>query len=117
MEDGTWKSINTRRCGPKISHLIFDDDLLLFGQAYLKQMQVVKHILDTFYGMSGQRINFDKSTIFFSKNTPASCRHHILQMIGMKETMSLGLNLGTPLTRRSPKAKENHHLIDKVKQR
>lgn len=31
MEDGTWKSIKADRSGPKISHLMFIDGLILFG--------------------------------------------------------------------------------------
>lgn len=53
VEDGTWKSIKAGRSGPKISHLMFADNLLLFGQASVKKMQVVKHIFDTLCGMLG----------------------------------------------------------------
>lgn len=85
VDDGTWKSIKASRYGPKISHLMFVDNLLLFGQSFVKKMQVVKRILDNFCGMSWQRINFEKSTIIFSKNTTTSCRNQMLQKAGMKE--------------------------------
>jgi hypothetical protein len=33
VEEGKWRGIQAGRTGPMISHLMFADDLLLFGEA------------------------------------------------------------------------------------
>lgn len=33
VEKGNWKGIKAKRNGPKVSHLMFIDDLLIFGKA------------------------------------------------------------------------------------
>jgi hypothetical protein len=52
VNDGEWKGIKVGRSGPSISHLMFADDLLLFGQATEQQMNCVTRILDQFCSLS-----------------------------------------------------------------
>ncbi|MCH81648.1 putative ribonuclease H protein, partial [Trifolium medium] len=51
---GKWRGIKAGRAGPMVSHLMFADDLLLFGEASEKQMQCVLDILNEFCSLSGQ---------------------------------------------------------------
>ena len=60
-----WEPITLGRNGPKISYLCFADDLVLFAKASLDQVQVVKGILDLFCNSSGQKVNLNKSYVFF----------------------------------------------------
>ncbi|XP_028114340.1 uncharacterized protein LOC114312309 [Camellia sinensis] len=54
------------RAGPRLSNLFFADDSLLFTCANMEKVQVLTHI---FYEQaSGEKINLDKSTMFFSKS-------------------------------------------------
>lgn len=69
VEDGKWKCMKIGRQGPKISYLMFADNLLLFGKATEDHMRLVKKILDNFCDMPGQRISYEKSIIYFSKST------------------------------------------------
>lgn len=39
VEDSSWKPIYVFRAGPKVSHLMFSDDLLLFGVAFVNQVE------------------------------------------------------------------------------
>lgn len=52
--------------GPGLNHLFFADDLLLFVEAREDQLMCLKEGLDIFCSCLGQRINFHKSSIFFS---------------------------------------------------
>lgn len=56
-----------RRC-PTISHSFFADDTMVFGGSRLEEVEEWKHILDLYCQASGQRINFDKSSLRFSSN-------------------------------------------------
>lgn len=57
------------RNGPSITHLLFADDSLLFCKADTKHIQCLKQILQKFEVSSGQKVNLEKSFVFFSKNT------------------------------------------------
>lgn len=52
---------------PAVNHLLFADDSLLFVRASVEGAGEVADILDSYCQASGQRINLDKSSVFFSK--------------------------------------------------
>ncbi|CAI8609513.1 unnamed protein product [Vicia faba] len=74
---------------PKMSHLMFEDNLILFGKASEAQIQIVMDILNLFCKALGQRVSMDKSNIVFFCITPATTRRQILAKFGFKETSSL----------------------------
>lgn len=45
---GEWKPLISGRQGPTVSHLLFDDDLLLFISASVSQVQVVNMTINEF---------------------------------------------------------------------
>ena len=51
--------------GPHLSHLCFVDDIILFAKATKNQVKAIQEILELFCRSSGQRINSNKSCIFF----------------------------------------------------
>jgi hypothetical protein len=114
VNQGEWKPIKVGRNGPSVSHLMFDDDLLLFGQATVLQMQCVMRILDEFCTLSGQRVSNEKTSIMFSKNVPRSVRSQLIGLSGFREAASLGKYLGVPLTGRAPRRADFHYIIEKV---
>lgn len=50
---GRWKALQASHGGPKISHLIFADDVVLFTEAALDQARVIQDCLDRFCSTSG----------------------------------------------------------------
>lgn len=56
VDEGEWEPMKAGRNGPNISHLMFADDLLLFGIASDSQMQCVLRVLNNFCLMSRQQI-------------------------------------------------------------
>jgi hypothetical protein len=103
IDKGEWKPMRAGRHGLVISHLMFADDLLIFGQATEEGMTTVMHVLNKFCNMSGQQVNYDKSSIFFSRNVPESKRAALSNISGLKETKNLGKYLGVPALGRAPR--------------
>jgi hypothetical protein len=48
-----------------VNHLLFADDNMLFFKASVEGAKEVKEVLAKYCNASGQRINMDKSSIFF----------------------------------------------------
>ncbi|KAL4302703.1 hypothetical protein GQ457_10G008000 [Hibiscus cannabinus] len=53
------------RNGPRINHLLFADDSLIFLRNSANEALRLKHVLHIYGQASGQRVNYDKSAIFF----------------------------------------------------
>ena len=54
---------------PRVTNLLFANDSLMFYQATPKEGEVVAKILQNYERASGQSINLEKSSAFFSSNT------------------------------------------------
>jgi hypothetical protein len=114
VSEGKWIGIKAGRRGPMVSHLIFADDLLLFGEASERQMKAVIETLECFCSMSGQKVSQDKTSIIFSKNVAKGMRLKLLQISGFKETNDFGKYLGVPLLGRAPKKTDYQYILDQV---
>ena len=93
---GNISGVRARVAGPKISHLLFADDTLLFGKATLREAQYIESILQLYKSASGQEINLDKSAIVFSSNTNSKVRHSITNYLGIKEVVTHDKYKGLP---------------------
>ena len=58
------------RGAPKINHLFFADNSLIFCRYSFQDSQTIQEILNTYQSASGQLINLDNSEISFSRNVP-----------------------------------------------
>ena len=78
-----------------MTHLFFADDNILFCKATPIECQVLKSILRRYEEASGQKINIDKSSVFFSPNTNHDTKNEIFNILGpmqdSKHTKYLGL--------------------------
>ena len=48
-----------------ISHILFMDDTMIFGQGSIRKMNIIKEILDICYKATRIEINMVKSTLLF----------------------------------------------------
>ena len=109
-----WEPITLNREGPRLSHLLFANDLVLFGKASLEQVKVIKGILDIFCKSSGQKINFAKSCVCFSKNVHGTKRQEISDALGIWLTSDLGKYLGVPFFHEKCSKRYFQYIIDKM---
>lgn len=68
VEDKRWKPIRLSRGGPELSHICFADDLILFAEASVTQIRVIRKALEAFCKASGQKVSLPKYKNFFSNN-------------------------------------------------
>jgi hypothetical protein len=79
------------RGGTRIHHLFFADDSILFCKANLREW-----LLERYERASGQKINREKTSIFFSKNTSPEAKEEILSGVGADHVQHFERYLGLP---------------------
>ena len=106
---GYIKGYSLCRNRPRLTHLFFADDSLLFCRAIIEECQRVLDILDVYGRCLGQQINRSKMTIFFSKSTTNDTRNQIKLALGVPEIIQYERYLGLPsLVGRNKKASFNY---------
>ena len=53
----------------RVSHLLFADDSIIFYRAFVEDCDRVIKVLEDYENDSGQKLNKEKTSLFFSKNT------------------------------------------------
>jgi len=61
--------VPTSSKGPRLSHLFFADDSMIFCKANSVEWRRVMRILGIYEKVFGQQINLQKTSLFFSRNT------------------------------------------------
>ena len=84
------------RACPSISHLLFADDSLFFCKALKEECHTILRILKEYEVVSGQLINFDKSSIQFGHNIEESTRQDLRDILGIQNLGGMGSYLGLP---------------------
>lgn len=117
VEHNQGHPIQLSRGGPNISHLAFVDDVLLFAEAGVEQIMLMKGILDVFCRVSGQKVSEEKTRIFFSQNANSNLRQQICDNSGFQVTNDLGKYLGVPILHNRVNRRSFQFILDKVDQR
>ena len=95
--------------GPKLTHLLFADDSLLFCRSTTEDCNNVLNLLGEYESWSGQKINKEKTAIFFSKSTMESAKSNIMNLFQVQEVKSYEKYLGLPsLVGKGKKASFNY---------
>lgn len=93
---GELKGIRNGRNGPPISHLLFADDSVFFTRGDDKSIHALNSALQTYCEASGQMVNLQKSSIFFSKNCHKQVKETVKQKLGVLDETLQTTYLGMP---------------------
>ena len=87
--------ISIARGCPRVTHLFFADDSIIFCKANPEEYQELKLILRRYEEASSQKIKTDKSSMFFNPNTSQDIKDEMFNILGpmqnSKHTKYLGL--------------------------
>lgn len=82
---------------PSISHLFFADDSLIFFKANESECAVLHDILSNYENSSGQKINFDKSKVSFSRNVSLDLQESLASTLHVERVDKHESYLGMPM--------------------
>lgn len=116
-EDNLWTPFWVGARKVPVSHLLFADDLLLFGRVDETTAFKVREVLESFCKVSGQKINEDKSRLIFSPNTPSDLREMFQETIKVEESPNLGQYMGMPISHKRPRRRDLQFVVEKVRKR
>ena len=95
-ENGDIHGFSICRNGPKLTHLFFADDCLLFCRFTLEECEKIQQILAYYEEATGQVVNKDKTTLFFSKNTSEQSQEAIKNSLNVNAIQHYEKYLGLP---------------------
>ena len=84
------------RNGPRISHLFFANDTLLFCRASRGDLEAILQLLQLYEQASGQKLNREKTMVFFSKGTTEERRRELKEFLGVNEIREYEKYLALP---------------------
>jgi hypothetical protein len=87
--------VPTSKKGPRLSHLFFADDSLLFCKANSVEWRRLSKLLEDYETASGQKLNKKKTSIFFSRNTSEK-KEEISRLSRLSSTQCYEKYLGLP---------------------
>ncbi|CAM8914180.1 unnamed protein product [Rhodiola kirilowii] len=102
------------RKAPIVTHLLFADDSIFFVRAEKEEINCLKNVLRQYEGVSGQRINFEKSEVCFSRNTPADVRWQVCNSFCIRQVPCHSRYLGMPLVVGQRKTEVFKSIVEKI---
>ena len=92
----TIKGVAAFANGPRISHLFFANDSLIFGRATKSEAKEFQRILRVYELSSGQQLNCHKTSLYFSLNTDEGIKERVKTMFGAQVIKPHEAYLGLP---------------------
>jgi hypothetical protein len=111
---GIITGVPTSKRRPRLSHLFFTDDSLLFCKANSVEWQRLTKLLEDYEVAYGQKLNKEKTSIFFSWNTRVEKKEEITRLSGLQATQCFEKHLGLPAMVGREKYKAFQSIKDRV---
>lgn len=87
--------VPTSKKGPHLSHLFFADESLMFCKENVVEWCRLMGLLEKYEKVFGQKLNQEKTSILFSRNTSSKRRQEIIQLSGLPATQRYDKYLGS----------------------
>lgn len=94
--EGKISGIKISRCSPRVTHLMYADDLVIYCKADLNEDKEVINCLQLYCSWIGQAINWNKSSIHFNSNVNSQLRGEITRAMNIQDCLHKGKYLGHP---------------------
>lgn len=107
------KGVAASARGPRVSHLFFVDDSLIFGKAIMMECNEIQRVLQVYETSFGQQLNQSKTSLFFNPNTKTSTKESIKAIFGAQVIRPHESYLGLP----SLVGKSKRNMVAQLKQR
>ena len=88
--------ISSCKGSPIVAHLLFVDDSMIYCKASEQESRELCEILHKYEEAAAQKINTERSLVFFSKNTGEETKEVVKEMLGSMQDAQLGKYLGLP---------------------
>ncbi|CAI9772096.1 unnamed protein product [Fraxinus pennsylvanica] len=88
--------ISVCRRAPRLNHLLFADDSLMFCEANGETMTRLQTILNTYEDASWQQLNREKTSMVFSANVPPDKQQSIMALWNSPHVQQYEKYLGLP---------------------
>ena len=111
---GYLKGIAVSRKAPSITHMLFVDDSIMFYRATRDECDRVLKVLEDYEGDSGQKLNKEKTSLYFSKNTCREIKEYVNEKFGARVVQHHEKYLGLPPLVGRGKRKAFNQIKDQV---
>ena len=112
--DGSLGGVQVCAAAPRINHLFFADDSLIFMKANESSAAKLQGILELYEDASGQMINLEKSAVMFSKGTSLAAKRNFQRILKINDEAFNDRCLGLPIHLGRSKTKAFGYLKEKV---
>ncbi|XP_075670180.1 uncharacterized protein LOC142639940 [Castanea sativa] len=112
--DGAWTPLKASKENLGFSHLLFADNIILFGKVDPAASEAILEVLGKFCAESGLKISLEKSHIYFSPNVNDSLKEEVCDKLGIQEMHDIGKYLGFPFRHRGAPRNPYMFIVEKV---
>ncbi|XP_073367971.1 uncharacterized protein [Aegilops tauschii subsp. strangulata] len=96
QQDNNLRGVSFGGTGPHITHLLFADDSIVFLEGNRGNFEALRDILKVYEEASGQKVNLQKSSVFFGKGCGEARKAELLSIIGINTEALNERYLGLP---------------------